>query len=96
MRERLQSYLEIAEAYENSYRASSYKSNDVTRELNDRAEGEEPTVRRILRTLDPPLDEDFLGVGYDMSNAGTRVRQALGVLRDRDEWTGTRRAVTNR
>jgi hypothetical protein len=86
VRERLESYLALAEAYEASYRASNYQSNDVTRELNDRAEGEEPTVRRILRTLHPTLDEDFLGVGYDMSNAESRVRQALGVLRDRDEW----------
>jgi len=86
MRERLQGFLDLCEAYARGYRQSGYEYNDGVRELDHRAEQEEPTVRQILRALDPALDDGFVGIGYDTSNAERRVRQALGVLRDRDEW----------
>lgn len=87
MQERLEHYLDLCERYESSYRSVSYASyTDSMRATDHEAETLQPTVERILRTLDPRLLDGLMPLGYDSTNIASRIRQALGVLRDQDEW----------
>lgn len=54
MRERLESFLELCEAYDKEYvRATDY--SDALRVINDQMTFQMPTVREILKRLDPAL-----------------------------------------
>ena len=86
MRGRLVEYLSLCDEYDAQYRRNHYEYNDALRALNHQAERLQPTVERVLRALDPALAEELVPLGYDTSNIAGRVRQALGVLEDRDEW----------
>lgn len=87
MRERLEQYLALCERYESSERSAGYNSyTDSMRSIDHEAETLQPTVERIFRALDPELLDDLLALGYSPSNIASRIRQALGILRDQDEW----------
>lgn len=86
MRERLVEYLSLCDQYDDLNWRTGYDYTESHRELDHRAERLQPTVERVLRALDPTLVEDLLPLGYDGSNIASRIRQALGVIDDRDEW----------
>ena len=88
MRERLESFKALCETYDLEEQQSNYASTETQRELTDQIASQVPTVRQILSRLDPALAKD---VGLPSSMTGTvdslqAVQQALGILRDRDEW----------
>ena len=87
MRQRLEQYLGMCDRYNASERASGYDFTDEMRTLDHEAQALQPTVERILATLDPRLADQLLPLGYQMSNIESRIRQALGILDDRDEWS---------
>lgn len=87
MKERLEQYLNLCEIYASAQRNSGYSSyTDSMRAVNHEAETLQPTVERILQVLDPKFVADLLPLGYDMTNIDSRIRQALGILRDQEEW----------
>ncbi len=86
MRERLEGYLRLCEQYKTAERQSGYDYTEGMREIDRAAEQEFPTLQRILGSLDPDLAHELVGIGYDNSNADRRIRNALDILRDREEW----------
>lgn len=55
--------------------------------LDSQINGDVPTIRKIVEALNPELAGDIGGPGmYGMSTPRTAVEQALGILRDQDEW----------
>jgi hypothetical protein len=87
MRERLESFKALCEAYQNEYeRTSDY--TETERAINDQMTFQMPTVREILKRLDPALaqkvnEPQYLGGASDSLRA---VQQGLGILHDQDEW----------
>jgi hypothetical protein len=87
MRERLESFKELCEAYDKEYlRATDY--SDALRAINDQMTFQMPTVREILKRLDPALAQEvkepqYLGGASDSLRA---VQQGLGILHEWDEW----------
>lgn len=87
MKDQLEQYLILYGRYGAAQRSAAYSSyTDSMRALDHEAETLQPTVERILRALDPKLLDGLLPLGYDMANIDSRIRQALGILRDLDEW----------
>jgi hypothetical protein len=73
MRERLESFKELCEAYDKEYlRATDY--SDALRAINDQMTFQVPTVREILKRLDPALAQEvkepqYLGGASDSLRA---------------------------
>jgi hypothetical protein len=86
MRERLEEYLGLCQGYDSAFERSGYEYTSAVGEFDHAAESLQPTVQRIFAALDPRLNDDLTWLGYSTSNVDGRVRQALGILRDRDEW----------
>jgi hypothetical protein len=87
MRERLESFLELCEAYDKEYvRAPDY--SDALRVINDQMTFQMPTIREILKRLDPALAAEVKEPQYlgGVSDSRKAVQQGLGILHDRDEW----------
>jgi hypothetical protein len=57
MRERLESFLELCEAYDKEY-VQTPDYSDALRAINDRMTFQMPTIREILKRLDPALAPD--------------------------------------
>ena len=88
MRERLGSFKALCEAYALESRRAHGEYTDTQRDINDEMASQMPTVREILKRLDPALVErvelpTYTGGAYGSLRA---VQQGLGILRDRDEW----------
>jgi len=88
MRERLESFKALCEAYDSAEQRTNYASTNTQEELTDQMASQLPTVREILSRLDPALVKQ---VGMPSSMDGVyrpllAVQQGLGILRDRDEW----------
>lgn len=88
MRERLESFKGLSEHYDQAYRNNGYSSTPQSDALNSQINGAAPTVRRIVEALNPDLAGHITGPNamYGMSSAISAVEQALGILRDQDEW----------
>jgi hypothetical protein len=86
MRERLEQYLRLCERYETSEKQSGYDYTDLMRTIDQEALALQPTVERIFAALHPCLLDDLAPLGYHTSNIDRRVRQALGIIADREEW----------
>jgi hypothetical protein len=88
MRERLESFKTLNETYDQAEKLSSYKSTPETKALGSQINAEVPTVRKIVEALNPELVGDIAGPSYTYgtSTARSAVEQALGILRDQDEW----------
>jgi uncharacterized protein (TIGR02391 family) len=87
MRERLESFRTLCQAYQND-RRSTTDYTDKQRVISDEMTSHMPTVREILKRLDPALvqqvkEPDYLTGASDSLRA---VQEGLGILRDRDEW----------
>jgi Protein of unknown function (Hypoth_ymh) len=89
MRERLEAFKALCEAYDlEGQRVRYAEYTDKHRNLNDQMASEMPTVRQILKRLDPALSER-VGLPTDTAGASGSLRavqQGLGILRDQDEW----------
>jgi hypothetical protein len=88
MRERLESFKALCEAYDLETRRALGEYTDTQRGISDEMASQMPTVREILKRLDPDLVErvempTYTGGAYRSLRA---VQQGLGILRDRDEW----------
>jgi hypothetical protein len=87
MHERLEAFKKLCEDYEMHGRQTS-DNTFMMRKLSDEMASQEPTVREILKRLDPKLAElvtepDNLSGAFDSLRA---VQKGLGILRDRDDW----------
>lgn len=87
MRERLEQYLALCERYEAIERGNGYRHSPQMTVVSEEAQRLQATVERILSALDPELVDDLRPLGYEMSNIDRRIRRALGILDDRDEWS---------
>jgi hypothetical protein len=88
MRERLESFKALCEAYDFESRRAGYGDfTDRHQTLTDEMSSQMPTVREILKRLDPALakDVDLPSLG-GASGSVHAVQQGLGILRDQDEW----------
>lgn len=84
--EKLEAYYKLCDQYDLTYEQSGYNYTDRCRRLHEQGLIAEPTVVKVLESVDPALAEEFLGPGYDSSNAKTKVLKGIGVLRHREEW----------
>jgi hypothetical protein len=84
MRQRLESFSELCLKYKQSTAPGAYPGDEW---LYDQLHRAEPTVRQILRTLDPQLAEkvDIDQMAGD-SIAHHQAQRAIGILADMDEW----------
>ncbi len=87
MRERLESFKALCERYEDEGRRTT-DYTDTMRAISDQMAYQMPTVREILKRLDPTLAQEvtepqYLGGASDSLRA---IQQGLGILRDQDEW----------
>jgi hypothetical protein len=85
MRERLRAFESLCEQYQEDH---SPEYTGFKEQLTGQMAIEEPTVKEILKRLDPELAErvsepDAFGGAYDSLRA---VQKGLGILRDQDEW----------
>jgi hypothetical protein len=89
MRERLESFKALCEAYDLENRRVRYAEfTDRHRDITDQMSSQMPTVREILKRLDPALAEqvELPSMSGGTSSSRGAVQQGLGILRDRDEW----------
>ena len=88
MRERLESFKADCDAYEADYRRAHGGYTDKQRDISDQIASQMPTVREILKRLDPAIAKDVeLPTYTDGASSSLRaVQQGLGILRDQDEW----------
>ena len=83
--ERLSAYLDLCRQVRDAVPPGQHW-NDQARQLNEQAELMLGTVRRIMRELDPSDRDELRPPSYGMGNdTESRVRRALGVLRDLGE-----------
>jgi len=88
MRERLESFKALCEAYDREDRRVQYADyTDRHQAITDEMSSQMPTVREILKRIDPALVEhvELPSMG-GASGSLHAVQQGLGILRDRDEW----------
>ncbi|EHI41312.1 hypothetical protein OPAG_08131 [Rhodococcus opacus PD630] len=84
VRKKLEEFDNLAMRYDNSIAPGDFIGNEALSEQLHRAE---PTVRKILTSLDSRLaDRLDLNVIAGAASARTLVHRALGILDDMDEW----------
>ncbi len=92
MRERLEAFLALCDTYDVTYdmqhRSSRAIHGQKLSELNSQMNTEVPTVREIVKRLDPELVKDISGPSSMYGTTATRraINSALGILRDQEEW----------
>jgi uncharacterized protein (TIGR02391 family) len=91
MRKRLEAFIALCEEYDYEHSRTStiaVSSSTTSRTINSRMTVQMPTVREILKRLDPKLAPQ---VREPMLTSGAldslrAVQQGLGILLDQDEW----------
>lgn len=88
MRQRLEKFKALCETYDRVNQQSGYQWTATLDQLTSQINGELPTTREIVKSLDPELLTQVTAPGYmtGASGAASAVEQALGILRDQDEW----------
>jgi hypothetical protein len=84
MRQRLVEYLALCEEWQSSLYRPMPPEVDISSQIISKI----PTVKEILKRLDPDLIADVtdpLAMG-GLSKVRVAIDQALGILRDRDDW----------
>jgi Protein of unknown function (Hypoth_ymh) len=85
MRTRLQEFNDLAVRYESSERSSGGYIGDQS--LYDQLHRLEPTIREILRHLDPKIAEKInIDVMAGTAMARNEVHRGLGILEGMDDW----------
>jgi len=87
MRAQLVAFQKLCEQYQQEGRRST-NYTDRQRYLSGQMASQEPTVKEILKRLNPKLAElvaepSYMGGAHDSLRA---VQKGLGILRDQDEW----------
>jgi hypothetical protein len=87
MRERLESFKALCDAYDEEDRRSD-RYTDAQSDLNSQINAQIPTVKEIVKRLDPELVEDITEPLHMVgtSNTTRAIERALGIIRDQDEW----------
>jgi uncharacterized protein (TIGR02391 family) len=87
MRERLESFKALCENYQDEGRRTA-DYTDTMRAISDQMAYQMPTVREILKRLDPTLAQEVTEPQYlsGASDSLRAVQQGLGILGDQDEW----------
>ncbi|WP_343241893.1 MULTISPECIES: TIGR02391 family protein [unclassified Streptomyces] len=84
MRQQLEAFDNLAMRYENSTRPGDYIGDEALLEQLHRAE---PTVKQVLRRLDPQLAQEInVDAMAGETHARNQVQRGLGILTDMDEW----------
>ncbi|MFF4364170.1 TIGR02391 family protein [Streptomyces sp. NPDC001351] len=84
MRQQLEAFDNLAMRYENSARPGDYIGDEALLEQLHRSE---PTIKQILRRLDPQLAQEInVDAMAGESHARSQVQRGLGILTDMDEW----------
>jgi Protein of unknown function (Hypoth_ymh) len=88
MRERLEAFQAVCEHYQQEDLRTGMDYTDTMRRLSAEMASQEPTVKEILKRLDPGLAEQvreptYTGSTHDSLRA---VQKGLGILRDQGEW----------
>jgi hypothetical protein len=86
MRERLERFKGLCETYNQENRASGYQWTARMDQINSQINAELPTAREIVKNLDAHLFAGINGPSYTVGASTDAVEQALGILRDQDEW----------
>jgi hypothetical protein len=81
MREKLEDFKKTCEAY-----GADRDNNDKS--ISDRMTLQMPTVREVLKCLDPALATEIKQPDYMLGTSGmiNAVQEGLGILRDQSEW----------
>jgi hypothetical protein len=89
MRQRLEHYKVLCDAYNGERRQTGTHYTARKDSLRSEINAEIPTVKEIIKRLDPSLAETAGSPwsAYTTSTAAGAVQQALGILRDRAEWS---------
>ena len=83
---KLERYLELDRACHDAVPLGEYWNDDASK-FNDMATELLPTVTKILEALGAVPGEPLMPPSYSGSPTARLVRQGLGILRDRDEWS---------
>lgn len=88
MREQLESFMALCERYQNVHRTSAGEDSGTLAHLADQMAPKMPTVREILKRLDPELAGQVTEPGWTSSafDSLRAVQQGIGILRDQDAW----------
>lgn len=86
MRQRLENYKALCESYDQEFRLSGPTYSARKDELRPLINAEIPTVKEIIKRLDPSPIEAAGSPMLGRPKATGAVDQALGVLRDQDKW----------
>lgn len=88
MRDRLEEFLALCETYDQHERATGYQYTDEARRLNSQINAVIPTIREIIKRLDPELVSDITEPQHmsGTSHARRAAERGLGILHDQDEW----------
>lgn len=87
MRERLESFKILCERYQDERsRTTDYPS--TMQAISDQMTFQMPTIRQILKRLDPVLAQQVTAPDHldGISGSLRAVQEGLGILRDQDEW----------
>lgn len=87
MRARLERFLDLCERFGAADKAGRYQGDSLTKSLLDEIVIEVPTVKAIVKSLDPALADEIAPPDsmFGATGAASATRQALGILRDRDD-----------
>lgn len=88
MRQRLERFRAACEEYDQENRRSGFNGSPRAEQLYSEINSAVPTVREIVKLLAPDLVERIKPPSHMLgaSGAGDAAEQALGILRDQDEW----------
>src|SRR5215469_4104833 len=88
MRERLQAFVALCETYDQQSTTVRRGGGGNVKELTSRINTDIPTVREIIKHLDPDGIKEITSPNsmYGTAPARRVATQALGILRDQEEW----------
>lgn len=88
MRQRLERFQAACEEYDRENQRSGYNGSPRLEQLFSEINSAVPTVREIVKLLNPDLVERIKPPAHMLgaSGAGSAAEQALGILRDQEEW----------
>jgi len=88
MHERLGQLRWLCEEYDKTNQQSGYESTPRLEDVFSQISRALPTAKEIVKNLDPQLVPEIKPPAYMLGSSGTvhAIDQALGILRDQDEW----------
>lgn len=88
MQKQLNQYLDLCRAYDAAYASGGHRWNPTCEKFNDAATMLLPTVEQVFKALNSLPAQELHPPSYTEGDETVRaVKQALGILRDREEWS---------